>query len=150
VAPDGTVILGTNDAFEYGINSTGQVAWRYPRKVFSYSTPAATADGLAYFGDNDGYVDVVSASNGHVVGRYDGTTKAISANGIGIWTAPLVDAHHDVYFGTASGHVIGFSYTGTKLFDIRTGAIVASYPAITANGTLIIGSDNGTVYAIGG
>lgn len=147
VAPDGTIILGTNDAYEYGITPTGTVAWKYPRKVFSYSTPAATADGLAYFGDNDGYVDVVGASDGHVTGRYDATTKAISNNGIGVWTAPLVDSHHNVYLGTASGHILGFSYNGTKLFDVATGAIVASYPAMTADGTLLIGSDNGTLYA---
>lgn len=147
VAPNGTVILGTNDPYEYGITPAGTVAWRYPRKVFSYSTPAATADGLAYFGDNDGYVDVVQSVSGAVVGRYDGTSTPLSANGIGVWTAPLVDAHHDVYFGTASGHIFGFSYDGTKLFDVATGAIVASYPAMTADGTLLIGSDNGMLYA---
>ncbi|MDQ6782071.1 MAG: PQQ-binding-like beta-propeller repeat protein [Actinomycetota bacterium] len=150
VAPDGTVILGTNDAYEYGIISSGKVTWRYPRRVFSYSTPAATADGLAYFGDNNGYVDVVKASAGTVVGRYDGTSTPISSKGIGVWTAPLVDAHHDVYFGTASGHIVGFSYNGAKLFDHATGAIVASYPAMTADGTLLIGSDNGTLYAFHG
>ncbi len=150
VAPDGTVILGTNDAFEYGISPAGTVAWRYPRKVFSYSTPAATADGLAYFGDNDGSVDVVQAKSGTAVGRYQATTAPLSSNGVGVWTSPLVDGRHDVYFGTASGHILGYSYTGTKLFDVATGAIVASYPAMTANGTLVIGSDNGTLYAFHG
>lgn len=150
VGPDGTVILGTNDAFEYGLTPAGKVAWRYPRKVFSYSTPAATADGLAYFGDNDGSVDVVQAKSGTVAGRYSATTAPLSSDGVGVWTAPLVDAHHDVYFGTASGHILGFSYAGTKLFDVATGAIVASYPAMTANGTLVIGSDNGTLYAFHG
>lgn len=147
VAPDGNVILGTNDPYEYGITPKGTVAWKYPRKVFSYSTPAATADGLAYFGDNDGYVDVVSAADGKVVGRYNGTSAALSSNGIGVWTAPLVDAHHDIYFGTASGHIFGMDYAGHKLFDMATGAVVASYPVLTANGTLLIGSNNGTLYA---
>jgi len=77
-----------------------------------------------------------------VIGRYNATTKAISNDGIGVWTAPLVDAHHNVYLGTASGHILGFSYSGTKLFDVATAAIVASYPAMTADGTLLIGSDN--------
>ena len=147
VGPDGTVVLGTNDAYEYGISPAGTLAWRYPRHVFSYSTPAATADGLGYFGDNDGYVDVVQVGTGKVVGRYNGTTAPISSNGNGVWTAPLVDARHDVYFGTASGHILGFAYIGTKLFNVATGAIVASYPAMTSNGTLIIGSDSGTLYA---
>ena len=50
-----------------------------------------------------------------MIGRYNATTKAISNNGIGVWTAPLVDAHHNVYLGTASGHILGVSYSGTKL-----------------------------------
>ena len=148
VAPNGIVVLGTNDPYEYGITPAGKVAWRYPRKVFSYSTPAVTTDGIAYFGDNDGYVDAVRAATGKVLGRYGVTTKAMSSVGVGVWTAPLVDAHHDVYFGTASGHILGFTYNGSPLLDITTGSIVASYPAMTANGTLLIGSDNGTLYAI--
>lgn len=148
VAPDGIVVLGTNDPYEYGITPAGKVAWRYPRKVFSYSTPAVSADGIAYFGDNDGYVDAVRAATGQVLGRYGVTTKAMSSMGVGVWTAPLIDAHHDVYFGTASGHILGFTYNGNPLLDITTGSIVASYPAMTANGTLLIGSDNGTLYAI--
>ncbi len=42
VAPGGTVVPGTKRPYEYGITSPGKVAWRYPRKVFSYSTPAVT------------------------------------------------------------------------------------------------------------
>jgi outer membrane protein assembly factor BamB len=149
VAPAGTVVLGTNDSYEYGISPKGTVEWRYLRKVYSYSTPAVTPDGLAYFGDNNGYVDVVKAATGRVVGRYDGTARPLSNVGVGVWTAPLIDRHHDVYFGTAAGHVFGFTYSGAKLFDLSTGATVDSYPALTPQGTLIIGSDNGTLYAIG-
>lgn len=149
VAPDGTVVLGTNDLYEYGIRPSGKVAWRVTRKLFSYSTPAATADGLAYFGSNDGSVYAVRASTGKAVGVYDGTSKALSSNGIGVWTAPLVDGHHDVYFGTASGHIFGFGYDGRKLFDLPTGNVVASYPVLTATGTLLIGSDAGRLYALG-
>ncbi len=146
VAPDGTVVLGTNDPYEYGITAKGAVAWKYPRKAFSYSTPAATVDGLAYFGDNDGYVDVVNSATGKPLGRYDGTAKAISSVGVGVWTAPLVDARHDVYFGTAAGHIFGFAYGGARLFDFNAGATVDSYPALTPDGTLVIGADNGMLY----
>jgi outer membrane protein assembly factor BamB len=149
VAPDGTVVVGTNDGYEYGVHPGGTVAWRYPVKVYSYSSPVVTPDGLAYFGDNDGYLDVVAASTGTPVGRYDGAFRALSADGVGAWTAPLVDSHHDVYFGTASGHILGFSYAGAALFDLSTGATVDSYPALTANGTLLIGSDSGLLYAVG-
>jgi outer membrane protein assembly factor BamB len=148
VGADGVVVLGTNDGYEYGIDPAGREVWRYPLQVYSYSTPVVTAGGLAYFGDNDGYVDVVAVADGKVVGRYDGAAKPISGVGDGVWTAPLVDGRGDVYFGTAAGHVFGFSYTGAELFDIDTGATVDSYPALTATGALVIGSDSGTVYDI--
>jgi outer membrane protein assembly factor BamB len=151
VAPDGTVILGTNDGFEYGITPQGTVRWRYPlgEGIFSYSTPAVTADDLAYFGDNRGVVHVVRAETGAVIGRYTTHSQALSSNGVGVWTAPAVDGRHDVYFGTASGHIFGYTYNGSQLFDFATGAIVASYPALVDDGLLVIGSDNGNLYAFG-
>jgi outer membrane protein assembly factor BamB len=149
VAADGTIVVGTNDAYEYGVSPQGKVVWKYPRKVFSYSTPAVPSNGLAYFGDNDGYVDVVHANTGAVVGRYNGTARPLSSAGDGVWTAPLVDAHDDVYFGTAAGHVFGYTYTGRRLFNLSVGATVDSYPALTDTGDLVIGASNGTLYDIG-
>jgi outer membrane protein assembly factor BamB len=150
VSPDGTVVVGTNSHDEYGVAPSGKIAWKYRLNSYSFSTPAVTRRGVAYFGDNNGYVDVADASNGHPVQRDDAATTALSPMGVGVWTAPVVDADQDVYAGTASGHIVGFNSSGMKLFDIATGAIVASYPALTANGTLLIGSDNGTLYAVHG
>ncbi|MFN2507021.1 MAG: PQQ-binding-like beta-propeller repeat protein [Acidimicrobiales bacterium] len=53
----------------------------------------------------------------------------------------------DVYFGTVVGHVYGFGPDGRRLFDFDTGATVDSYPALGGDGTLYIGSANGTLYA---
>jgi outer membrane protein assembly factor BamB len=86
VAADGTTILDTNDAHEYGLSPQGKAVWKYPRKVFSYSTPAVPANGLAYFGGNDRYVDVVHAGTGAVAGRYNGTAKPLSSVGDGVMT----------------------------------------------------------------
>jgi len=53
-----------------------------------------------------------------------------------------------VYFGTAAGHLFGYTYTGRPLFNLPLGATVESYPALTATGNLIIGASNGTLYDI--
>ncbi len=141
VSRDGVAIFGTNDDFEYGIDSDdGKELWRYPRTSLSYSSPAVTDGGLVYFGDHKGYMNVVDVNTGCLVVRYQGGDE--------VWTAPAIDARGDVYFGTKGGHILGFTFAGEKLFDIATGAIVDSYPAIAADGTLIIGSVNGTLYAI--
>ena len=141
VSRDGIAIFGTNDMFEYGVDHDG-LLWRFPRNSLSYSSPAVTDAGLAYFGDHNGYMNVVDVHSGCLVARYQGGGE--------IWTSPAIDARGDVYFGTKSGHILGFAFDGTKLFDIDTHRTVDSYPAITADGTLLIGSENGLLYAIGG
>ena len=45
--------------------------------------------------------------------------------------------------------VLGFSATGRRLFDLRTGGTVDSNPALGGDGTLYIGSEDGKLYAIG-
>jgi outer membrane protein assembly factor BamB len=149
VGPDGVVVFGTNDPWEYGVAPDGRVRWRHPRRSFSYSSAAVTADGLAYFGDHKGFVTVVDASTGALRARYLGRGRTPRVRSVGVWTAPVIDGRHDVYFGTRLGHVHGFAADGHRLFDIDTGATVDSNPALAADGTLLIGSESGDLYAIG-
>ncbi len=151
VTADGTVIVGTNSDAEYGIGPGGEVRWAYPKGDWSYSSPVVR-DGKAYFGDHEGYLNVVDARSGRLVTRFRGLdpARAPNSNGVGPWTAPLVDAAGNVYFGTAAGHVYGYAPDGRQLFDLDTGSVVAGYPALTADGTLVIGNQSGTVYALRG
>jgi outer membrane protein assembly factor BamB len=140
VSPDGTAIFGTNDQTEYGINPLGKVTWRFPRNSLSYSSPAVAPSGIAYFGDHRGSVDAVDARLGTLVRRYQLAGE--------VWTAPAVDRDGDLYAGTKAGHITGFRADGSQLFDIQADDVVDSYPAIAGDGTLLIGSSNGILYAI--
>lgn len=149
VGDDGTVVVGTNNDDEIGLRPGGSVRWRFHKGDWSYSSPVVR-DGRAYFGDHLGYLDVVDARTGRQLQRDLGIPRAqgTTSDGTGVWTAPLVDAAGSVFFGTAAGHVYGFGADGRRLWDLDTGAVVASYPALTADGTLVIGSSSGTVYAL--
>lgn len=149
VGPDGLVVFGTNDPWEYGVSPAGRVRWRYPRRSFSYSSSAVTADGLAYFGDHKGFVTAVDARTGRLRARYLGRGRTPRVRSVGVWTAPAIDGRHDVYFGTRLGHIHGFAANGRRLLDIDTGATVDSNPALARDGTLLIGSETGDLYAIG-
>jgi outer membrane protein assembly factor BamB len=140
VSAAGVAVFGTNDATEYGLDRAGHVAWRFPRNSLTYSSPAVAPDGVAYFGDHQGRVDAVDTRAGCMVATYglDGE----------VWTAPAIDRDADVYAGTKTGDITGFRADGARLFDIATGGVVDSYPAIAADGTLLIGSTNGSLYAI--
>lgn len=142
VGPDGTVVVGTNDPFQWGVRPDGTVSWRYRRDAWSYSSSISTPGGLSYFGDHRGFVTVVDTATGAVRTRYQGGEE--------VWTAPAVDARGDVYFGTRGGHIVGFAADGRPLVDVTTGGIVDSYPALTPTGDLVVGSSDGTLYDVAG
>jgi outer membrane protein assembly factor BamB len=148
VGSSGITVLGTDDGFEYGISPAGRKLWTHPTHTKSFSSPAVTANGVTYYGDNFGALRIASAASGAVLrtlNAHPGDDKAAD----NIWTSPLIDSAGDVYYGTNGGRIYGYSATGKQLFAIATGATVASYPAMSARGDLLIGTANGYLYAIG-
>ena len=141
VAADGTVIFGTNDS-EYGISPAGKELWRHPNGTRTYSSPIVTRGGLVYYGDNHGLLSTLEAGSGKLLSRIG------VEQGPGIWTSAAVDSHHDVYYGATSGDVFGYGADGKQLFDLKVDGKVDSYPALAADGTLLIGTEAGTLYAI--
>ncbi len=148
VGADGTIVVGTNNDVQYGLRPDGGVRWTFDRGDWTYSSPVVR-DGRTWFGSHLGQVDVLDAATGELLQRDLGLPKAqgTSSAGTGVWTAPLVDTAQDVYVGTAAGHVYGFAPDGRRLWDAPVGGVIASYPALTADGTLVLGSTNGTLYA---
>lgn len=149
VGSDGTVVIGSNDANAYGVDSEGTELWAHDLGEITYSSPAVTPMGVAYIGDHSGVVKALDLDDGEEIARYSGQGRTEGEVSVGVWTAPLIDADGNVYFGTRPGHVYGFAADGERLFDVETGGTVDSYPALSADGTLLIGSEDGYLYAIG-
>lgn len=142
VTPANVTILGTNDGYEFAISPTGSVNWKFQINTYSYSSPGVSSAGSAYFGDNHGNLSIVNVKSGAPV-RVDHAPVGQ------IWTAPVIDRSGDVYFGTNSGNVYGFDAAGHQLFNVATGALAASYPALSSDGDLLIASHSGYLYSIG-
>jgi outer membrane protein assembly factor BamB len=70
-------------------------------------------------------------------------------NGQEIWSSTIVDRAYRLYYANQAGHVYGLTSDGGKLFDVDVGGPVDSYPALTADGHLIVGSRNGVLTSIG-
>jgi len=149
ITPAGTIVFGANDGVQYGVSPSGKLRWRHRTGALTYSSPAATRDGLVYFGDHHGFMNILDGRDGQLVARPLALGRTPSRRSVGVWTAPAIDARHNVYFGTRPGHIYGFAASGRRLFDIDTGATVDSNPALAGDGTLLIGSENGLLYAIG-
>ncbi len=149
VAPDGTVTVGTNDPYQYGLSpDDGEVVWRYERRRTTYSSPSATRDGIVYFGDHNNTITGVDAASGERVFQYQGSRVDGGPGGIGIWTSILVDAEHSVYAGTRQGLVYGVDRDGGLLWSIDAETTVDSYPALAGDGALIIGVTDGRLLSI--
>jgi outer membrane protein assembly factor BamB len=144
LAPDGTVVLGTNGSNEWGYRPDGKPAWHTGSRATTYSSPAVTHSGLAYVADHKSRVHVYDVHTGTEVATYQ-----IGPHLTEIWSSTVVDKDYRVYFGGQNGHVYGVSPAGVVLFDVNLGAPVDAYPALTADGALIIGASNGTLAAIG-
>jgi outer membrane protein assembly factor BamB len=140
VGTDGTIVAGTNDRFVYALKPNGALKWRSGLGTESYSS-SSVSGGLAYYGDNSGAL--------HVVREQNGTPVATDHGVKGLWAAQAIDSRGDVYFGTQGRHIYGFGPHGRGLFDLSASGPIDSYPALTANGVLIIGDEAGTLYAIG-
>jgi outer membrane protein assembly factor BamB len=142
LAPDGTVVLGTNGKQEWGYHPDGSTAWHTGPRAETYSSPAVTASGLAYEADHGSQVHVYDVHTGAERATY-------RIGGTQIWSSTVVDKDYRVYFAGQNGHVFGVSPAGVVLFDVDLGAPVDAYPALTADGALIIGASNGALVAIG-
>ena len=140
-------MLGSNDHFEYGIDvMTGKVRWTVPRGEETYSSATISAYGLAFYGDHTATLYVVDTASGRItrptITRVDKPDRSH-----GIWTSSAIDAAGAAYYGTRSGHVFGVGPNGHVLFDHDLGGTLASYPALGGDGSLYIGSSNGTIIA---
>lgn len=143
------MVTGGNNKWIQTFSSSGRPGRRYDRELESYSSPIVTDSGIAFQGNHHAAVvavDLKAEETRLLVRR----RVAGAGRGPGIWTTPVVDRRGDVYFGTRSGRIVGFSWRNRLLFDINAGpgATVDSYPAITGDGALIVGDTNGVARAI--
>jgi outer membrane protein assembly factor BamB len=141
LAPDGTALLGTNGTREWAYRPDGTVRWTSPA-VITYSSPAVTADGYAYLADHAGRVRVLRVADGTEAATHQLVPPSQ------IWSSVALDRNRRVYLGTQDGHVIGLGPDLAVLFDVDVGGPVDSYPALTADGALIVSDRDARVVAI--
>ena len=68
---------------------------------------------------------------------------------VGVASGPLVDAEGSVFFGGHDEFVYSLSAQGALRWVHPVGGAVDASPILTADGTLVIGGDDGVLRAIG-
>ena len=154
VGRDGRVYLGAA-GMVYALNgATGQKLWEFPTGGPVNSSPAVGVNGTIYVGCDDGIVYALDGATGQKVWGYPtggvvSSSPAIGADGtVYVASTEYIGEH---WVGQYRGIVYALNgASGQKVWDFWTGDSVNSSPAIGADGTVYIGSDDSKLYALDG
>lgn len=146
LSASGTVVLGTNGDHEWAYDHGGRLLWRASRHI-TYSSPSVTESGLVFVGEHDDRLHVFDVRDGQEVGRFPTTVTRVQGK-TRVWTSVVVDAQHTFYFATRTHFLVGLRPNGTRLFTTDLGASSSSYPALSADHGLVIGTDAGDLVKI--
>lgn len=148
VGPDGTIYIGADNSNMYAVAPDGHLKWMFEaeREVAGiWSSAALSEDGTRlYFGANKGGVYALDANNGNLVWQYP-----IVAS---VYNSLTLDVNGVLYTGSTAGHLIAInSKTGEKVWDYTNPDTVAVWtaPALTRDGTILIGDTRGFIRLIG-
>ncbi len=147
IGSDGTIYVGSGDHYLHAINPDGTIKWSFKTGDKVLSSPVIGADGTIYLGSYDKKLyalnpDGTEKWNYETKGWfYYNDTPTVGADGLIYVTA------YDTTFGF-SKWLYAFNSDGKIEWVFTGGDAVEAAPAISKDGTIYIGSINGTLYAI--
>ena len=138
---DGTIYIGSDDNNVYALNPNGTQKWKFatarhcvfPRRRWGLTgrSTSARTDGNVYALNPDGTQKWKFATGRHVVFLAGGRGGRDDLRRLGL-----------------DDNVYALNPDGTQKWEFATGNQVLSSPAVGADGTIYVGSLDGTVYAL--
>jgi len=178
VGPDGTVYVAARDAYLHALNPDGTEKWAFSTYYPTDTSPAVGPDGTVYvsYGSqvsavapdgtqrpspwpygSEAYVTSSPAlgPDGTIYVGYGGFLMAINPDGSEKWmedtggdtTSPAIAPDGTIVVGAGTA-VIGYNPDGTIKWSYDLPDDTYSSPAIGADGTIYIGCDDGSLYAL--
>jgi outer membrane protein assembly factor BamB len=136
VAPNGTVVFGTESGVVYGVNPvTGKNIWTGSATAGVHGAPAFDATGNCYVCSLDDHLYSIRVSDGH--GNWSFSSDSACE------TAPAVDALGHIYFMNHNGNVYAVSPAGAQLWSINLGGESRGSLSIAPDDTLYVGVTGG-------
>lgn len=145
IGPDGVVYIGCRDGYLYAMNPNGTQKWRYSIGDVHMTSPVLSADGsVVYCGGAQSLWAIYTASGTYKWNRSLGVNMTSSA--------ALSPDGTTVYIGAYDGNMYSINAaTGSINWSVPVGFVNASTsasPAIGSDGTIYLGSNFGTLYAV--
>lgn len=149
IADDGTVYVGTDAGEILALDpDTGFIRWR--RKVHGYVRGSFSIgrDGTIFAGTYGPMPRLVALEPTEGAIRFEFSVRGTGALEFGIHGGPVEDARGRLYFGAQDDYLYALEPDGSLLFKLKTSGDVDATPVITEDGTLLVGSADGKLYAI--
>ena len=133
IASDGTIYVGSNDAYLYAVNPDGTLKWKYKTDCpISGSSPAIASDGTIYVGSGDAYLYAINP---------DGTLKWKYKTGNWIYSSPAVASDGTIYVGSGDhnlyaigiGNITIILQIGKSTFTVNGESRTLDAPPIIKN-----------------
>lgn len=144
LAPDGTILFGSWDWELHALAPDGTEKWRFPTAGTITASPAIAADGTVYVGSRDGFLYAVTR---------DGALRWSFDAGDPIEASPALGAGGTIYCATTGGRLLALDPDGRERwrFPVLTQTALAglySSPAVRADGAIVFGSSDNSVFAV--
>lgn len=142
----GDVIVGCQNHYVYSLDAaTGAQRWKYETGAVVESSLVEGMGRSCVLGGRDGYLYSFS---------WDGALNWRVFAGGNYYSTPCVDGMGRIYTGVLrnaeEGSLLVYSSTGELLWKTDFGSFVDSSPVLAADGALLVGNNDGRLYAIEG
>lgn len=137
---DGTVFIGSFDHMLYALDAaTGTEKWTFKADGAIEATPVVVGN-TVYIGSFDRNLYAINATNGQLEWKFQGKNF--------FWAEPIVNGSL-IYAPCLDGNVyILNADTGARVATVDVGSPVTSSPVLVSD-TVVVATENGTIWAIG-
>lgn len=149
IGDDATIYFGSDDEHVYALTRDGALRWRTHVDGYVRAPVALGRDGsviAAVYGPATRLV-ALDAATGEP--RWDFPVGGPRSAEAGIASGPLVDAGGYIYFGAQDDFLYSITPRGTLRWVFRLGGDIDAAPILTPEGVLLVGCDDGYLYAVG-
>jgi len=147
IGEDGTIYFGSDDHHVYALSQDGELRWSIDLEGYVRAPVALSSKGAvlaSVFGPRPRIV-AIDALTGRAIWSF--RLSVTASEDAGSRSGPLVDREGSIYVGGHDRFVYGLSAEGVLRWSFETGGEVDSTPSLAPDGTLLIGADDGRVYA---
>ncbi|MEM6954761.1 MAG: PQQ-binding-like beta-propeller repeat protein [Myxococcota bacterium] len=146
---DGNLYFGSDDNHVYSLSSDGALRWSTDLDGM-VRAPVAVHGGRVLAGVFGPRPRIVSLDGADGTLQWYFPVTVADTTEIGVASGPVIDGGGAIYFGAHDDYIYSIASDGALRWVVPTDGDVDASPAILPGALLVVGSDDGKVYAVRG